>query len=454
MTIAVQALVKEERKSLNLYEDAPNCEITLDQFEVYALKRLKVRKCQPFVAPLMLSQVLRKIEQVKMLPLNAESSRMRIEQAIKKENLADPLIDQISHYVLRLSYCQTEDLRRWFLTHESLLFQHRLKGLGEEKMGPAVDRYAQLTPISKAEKERLRKPLQQVSNPTEYATATFYAVPFTQALDLVATRQCYIHRGLVYVPHTKLVTILGAQFRTRLARTLALLANSTSNFWNATESAETVRLAPLLKHMHTATVPQQDNVASLNLTADSIPSTLVHMPLCMRQMHAGMQRDGKLKHQGRLQYGFFLRSAGLGQTDLLAFFQRHFKAVTETQFSKQYAASFAHMFKKAGGGYSGYSCGKIIAMPTPTADQHHGCPYKNLDANRLSTLLTKLQIGSPADRHQMVQLASEQQQYNLACLKHYQVTHVDQPHAENVGNHPNAWYRASLEHSQGKTAKE
>ena len=34
---------------------------------------------------------------------------------------------QVSHYVLRLAYCRTEELRRWFLAQESALFLTRFR---------------------------------------------------------------------------------------------------------------------------------------------------------------------------------------------------------------------------------------------------------------------------------------------------------------------------------------
>ena len=38
--------------------------------------------------------------------------------------------DHASHFVLRLAYCRTEELRRWFLTHESELFKARFDAEG------------------------------------------------------------------------------------------------------------------------------------------------------------------------------------------------------------------------------------------------------------------------------------------------------------------------------------
>ncbi len=51
------------------------------------------------------------------------------------------------------------------------------------------------------------------------------------------------------------------------------------------------------------------------------------MPLCMRHLHNSLKREHKLKHWGRLQYGLFLKGAGLSMEDALAFFQIEFTKV-------------------------------------------------------------------------------------------------------------------------------
>ena len=41
----------------------------------------------------------------------------------------------------------------------------------------------------------------------------------------------------------------------------------------------------------------------------------------MKHLHKALNREHKLKHWGRLQYGLFLKGAGLGVEDAMAFWQ-------------------------------------------------------------------------------------------------------------------------------------
>lgn len=328
----------------------------------------------------------------------------------------------------------------------------------------AVKDYAELTPISKKHKERLRDPFSKLMNPTQFATSSFYTVPFTQALDLIANRQCYLELGMAYVPDYRVVAVVVAKFRTQLARTLALMANQQGL------QAESGRVQPLLNNLHRSLVAENSSRTSQvivkDLTADSVIATVPNMPLCMREMHAGLIRDQKLKHQGRLQYGFFLRSAGLSKEEALVFFQRHFKKVTGERFQKEYAASFSHMFKERGDGtkgYSGYGCHKIINFSAPSSavpGEHHGCPFKHYDTEHLGRLLRKLHMNdiSAQDQQTILEL-KDRHDYGLACMKHFEATHpgvmterqfTEAVTVDNVGTHPNSWYAASLQYQEVK----
>ncbi|CAN0256625.1 unnamed protein product, partial [Ectocarpus sp. 12 AP-2014] len=110
----------------------------------------------------------------------------------------------------------------------------------------------------------------------------------------------------------------------------------------------------------------------------------------MKQLHSALNREHKLKHWGRLQYGLFLKGAGLSVDDAMAFWQAMFtKIMGLDQFQKQYAYNVRHMYGKEGKrtNYTPYSCLKIIMGNPPAAGDHHGCPYRHFDEDHLSSLL-------------------------------------------------------------------
>jgi len=411
-------------------------------------------------------QVLRKIEQLKMMRVAPEASRQKIDQLLQQEDLTSgSVIDEASHFILRLSYCQNEELRKWFLTQESALFQHRLKSLTEEQLAFAVKDHCQLKPMTDHDKNAMADQLQVFTvNPAEFAVTQFYAVPFEQALDLVAKRQCYLRAGLAYVPQNLVLSIILHKFRTHLSRCLAIMGNSShANLKLGQDDPEAMRIHPLLRNMSRVLVNSEPDAGdnslqgSQTLNAANVLHYKENMPLCMRQLQTGMQQDKKLKHWGRLQYGLFLKGAGLSMEDALAFFQKHFTTVTGEQFQKQYSYNIRHMYGKEGkrASYTPYPCSKIILGNAPAAGDHHGCPYKHYDNDHLESLLRQLKIGSSQDRASIMAL-KKSNQYQLACQKHFEVMHpnagtTDGVSLDNVGNHPNAWFRASVAYKEAKS---
>ncbi|RXH71610.1 hypothetical protein DVH24_025111 [Malus domestica] len=101
--------------TLPLYRSAPALEVRLEEFELFALDRLRVVTG--------ISDGLsrgKKPDEMQKLAIELWKTNMRHPQASEVVNK-----DIISHFVLQLVYCRTEDLRKWFLSMETALFRYR-----------------------------------------------------------------------------------------------------------------------------------------------------------------------------------------------------------------------------------------------------------------------------------------------------------------------------------------
>jgi DNA primase large subunit len=115
---------------------------------------------------------------------------------------------------------------------------------------------------------------------------------------------------------------------------------------------------------------------------------------------------------------------GLDLDGAQQFWESHFtKLISHDQFVKSYAYSFRHMYGKEGArkNYTPYSCMKIIMGAPPEAGAHHGCPYRHAPDNQLTALLSSLKLGA-TDVSEIAALAKSSN-YQLACQKHFDVTH-------------------------------
>ena len=110
-----------------------------------------------------------------------------------------------------------------------------------------------------------------------------------------------------------------------------------------------------------------------------------------------------------------------------------------------------HMYGKEGKrhDYQAFNCNAIHNSNAPNANEHHGCPFKHHSVNQVTHMLGKLGISGP----QLTPIIANMQSHNpnLACLEHFKVAH---PHKvgsrpvdmDNVGNHPNAWFKSSVDY--------
>jgi DNA primase large subunit len=469
--------VVERHAVISMYVDPPSDELTLDEFELFALDRL---------------MVLRKVEDLRARGFKGVDFKQRVNAALRQYmNLnsfsktveEEMRKDVVSHFILRLAYCRTEELRRWFLAQECALFRHRLEELPPSGMTAFIRANGlDLEAVSREEKAAKKGMLLSVPDAPllDFERTSYFKIPFTQAVDLIGSRSVYLNGGFAYVPVQRIVTVVVQRFRMVLSRSLM---DASTGFGYVTGDT---RFGPLLQNMSKQYVGRDfgaaggvgDDIKARDLEALSKTS----MPLCMKQLHVGLQRDHKLKHWGRLQYGLFLKGAGLSMEEAMIFFQSEFTKVKHVinftapmhatdgllkfapnskqimgvdQFNKQYAYNVRHMYGKEGKrtNYTPYSCLKIIMGAPPGPGDHHGCPYRHYDENRLSSLIGQLRIDTPDKDAIMGQVKSRN--YQLACQRHWEATHRGYEElsvsADGVGNHPNAWIQASMQYHKAKT---
>ncbi|XP_063245486.1 DNA primase large subunit isoform X2 [Prinia subflava] len=116
--------------SLQFYLEPPTESIPLVEFESFAVDRLRLLKV---VESLGVSYV-RGTDTYKS-KLEAELRKLKFPyRALAEDDYEARRKDHISHFILRLAYCQSEDLRRWFLQQELDLFRYRFNELTGDLM--------------------------------------------------------------------------------------------------------------------------------------------------------------------------------------------------------------------------------------------------------------------------------------------------------------------------------
>uniref|UniRef100_A0A8C9FFL9 DNA primase large subunit n=1 Tax=Pavo cristatus TaxID=9049 RepID=A0A8C9FFL9_PAVCR len=293
--------------------------------------------------------------------------------------------DHISHFILRLAYCQSEELRRWFLQQEMDLFRYRFHELTDSLRQKFLDHVnLSFEAVSALLSGFVLR---------RVCLMLFKIVGLSDAVDLFRARRVFIKDGFAFVPLKDIDAIVLNNYRKNLSKALALTARSLPSI----QSDE--RLQPLLNHLsHSYVGPDysvQKNTGKISLEhIDAL--SVKSFPLCMRQLHKALRENHHLRHGGRMQYGLFLKGIGLTLEQALEFWKKEFikGKVDADKFDKGYAYSIRHNYGKEGKrtDYTPYSCMKIIMSNPPSQGDYHGCPFRHSDPELLKQKLQSYKV--------------------------------------------------------------
>lgn len=465
---------------LSFYDAPPLEEITLEEFETWAIDRLKIlieiesclarsklfRDTEAVVKPLL----------VKFLPLAAASG-----SAAEAAQVAERRKDYYSHYTLRLVFCRTEELRRKFVRNETTLFKIRYNMLqpreqqdfvrlnsaklqweyisNDEKLARVDDLVAALgatiktvLTLESAGDANFNMTAEQLRLHIR-AKESFIRLPFEKVPGLVSLRQVYLSRGYAYIPSTLQVSLLAVVFTDSLSHALM------KTFQALPRLEEDDRLLPLLNNLSRNFANIQydnfgDNANASDITAMSIstPQINKHFPLCATHLMRSLKHNSHLKYDGRQQLGLFLKGIGLNVDEALKFWAYEFTKSSKMNmdtFNKEYKYNVRHIYGLEGGriNYKPYDCNTILLRKRPQKGEYHGCPYRDLPLDLLVSNLNDMGI---TDQHLINGIVEDvnKQDYTVACTRVFEITHKLQMERaakpENLHiTHPNLYFDRS-----------
>ena len=154
----------------------------------------------------------------KHLPLAQNSSRSSALQDERKR-------DHYSHFILRLAFAATEDLRRRFSRLETQLFRLRFQSDDARERRAFVDSLD--FEWEKVGEEERREFAEELAAATPFRSKNassedegWFKVDWEQVPELVESRKVFLKRGKAYVPVREQTTLVVNEFQRRLDQSL------------------------------------------------------------------------------------------------------------------------------------------------------------------------------------------------------------------------------------------
>ncbi|KAF9264810.1 DNA primase, large subunit [Marasmius fiardii PR-910] len=447
---------------LNFYDKPPLYDVTIEDFEICALDRLRIlAEIESSAARNRSWEETKSFTMTqcsKYLPLNANSARVDLHSERKK--------DHLGHFVLRLAFCRSEDLRRRFIKAESTLFRIRFEtDDGQERRQFLSSRDFGWAAVDNVEKEKYEAELKahyqgfrnEHDRERAFAQENYYKVRWTRVPDLVEKRKVFLKGGWAYVPSRDQSSIAYQEFEDQLEVALQMTAKALPRL------DEDNRLLPILNNLSQGFVAgvSSDWVAPTHeggegeIRADMVDEIAQkHFPLCMRNLHQNLRKDRHLKHFERLTYGLFLKVLGLSIDEAIVFWRKSFigSHVKDDKFNKEYKYNIRHSYGLEGrrANYPAKSCQQLLMAESSS----YGCPYRNFPPENLQSALLSAYSSqglTSSDLPEIMQTVSTRH-YHVACTRVFEITHAKSgvKRGEGIGGgesvtHPNQYTTRSME---------
>ncbi|KAG5868126.1 hypothetical protein JTB14_004593 [Gonioctena quinquepunctata] len=328
--------------------------------------------------------------------------------------------DHIAHWLLSLSYCRTHELRYCFIRWELQWFTMLYSRMAERDLNEfLVECDFIYAPMSSREKEILKDKLISCRHLTEdkFGTTPYYKANFTEIIQLVASKNVFLLKGIAYFPESDIINCiknrLRAQFSVQLRWINKMLPVVADN-----------RIEFLLQNILPFNPMKHHPLVIRNITLENLEEIASnHYPLCMKTVHAALRKEHHLKYDSKMQYGIFLKWIGLSYDDAMEFWKNEFTQDMSTElYLRKYLYLFKHQYGMVGGRiqYKPFTC-KRIQNYSPGPGHYHGCPFKHWNKENL---MERLQDDGLLGHeiHNVGQQVDEGQ-YQNACTSYFCATH-------------------------------
>lgn len=230
--------------------------------------------------------------------------------------------DVISHFILRLAFCPSEEERRWLITNELELFRYRFQILSKaEQLSYLNDspnnikQFYEL--VSEEDKRQIKEQLINASSSRNssigkiFDSIYFFRVRFQHVPDLVRKRSCFLSAGFAYVSDNDIISFVLQHFRMNLSFQMTCSSKKSESLQQIDGRIDSILKIMRKKRLHgtSSTMKNFNETEQTEVTQFEMltPLSKRSFPLCMRHLHEQMLQQHHLKHLGRLQYRLFLK---------------------------------------------------------------------------------------------------------------------------------------------------